>query len=195
MNSNVKKLIIIFTPIFAILLALTIMFGVLGTVNANKYNHILDNKYVSYTEKELIVTPSESNGYDVDCTITLENKGTTALKNFMIEVTFEDETGEIYTYSFTDSMSFGSKKMDINVNTNFEKEVKKIKDVSVKIDNVFTTIYTDAEYKEVYGENPEFVSKITVEAFSVLTIACAIFSAITLVTGGCLIALFYKKKN
>ena len=194
MNSNVKKIIYIFVPIIVIFIGLSILFGTLGTINSKKYNQILDNKYVSYTEKSLHVTTAQD-GYDVDATITLINKGTTALKDFMISVTFLDEEGNTHTYEVEDKQSFTSKTMDILIDTTFGKKIVEIKDVNVKIDEVYSSIYTNLEYLEIYGENPEFISITTVDAFKVLTIACTLLGVIGLVTGGCLVALFYEKKH
>jgi len=194
MNSNVKKIIYIFTPIIVVLISLAILFGTLGTINSKKYNQILDNKYVAYTEKSLNSTIT-SDGYKTNATVTLINKGTTALKNFMVSVTFVDEEGNTHTYEVEDKQSFTSKTMDILVDTVYDKKIVEIKDVNVKIDDVYSSIYTNLEYLEIYGDKPEFVSITTVEAFKVLTIACTLLSVIGLVTGGCLVALFYEKKK
>lgn len=194
MNKNVKKLLLIFIPVFIFLITLTIIFTTKYSSMASILKDTSDSEYLSYhtnyiTSTETLESTPDEPVYQVKTSITLTNKCQFGIGTFSIYMEFEDENGEIWNR--TESVTLNAGSIDINFTEIKECKTEKLIAIGIKLHDInYYAVLHDDQYNIYYGENNTLVSENNVEVFSILTIVFSSFSLICLISGTLMILIY-----
>ena len=194
MNKNVKKILLIFIPVFILLITLSIIFGTKYSSKTTILNNTSDSEYVSYhtnyiTSTETLESTPEEPIYQVKTSITLTNKCKFGVGTFDIKMQFIDELGN--AWERVESVTLNGGTVDINFTEIKDCKTENLSSIGIKLhDSNFYAVLHDEQYENYYGKNNILVSDNEVEVFSILTIVFGSFTLISLVSGTLMILIY-----
>ena len=183
MNKSVKKILIIFIPVFVLLITLSIVFGTKYSSKASILSSTSDSEYVTYHTNSItsIESPDSTPSnpiIQVKVNIELTNKCKFGVGTFDILLQFTDENDEIWE-KIIENVTLNGANTNISFTEIKTCTTESLTAIGIKLHgDDFVAVTHDEQYENYYGKNNVIVSENDVNVFSTLTL---IFSAFTLI--------------